>query len=76
MQGIYSYASETNDVSRVCNFASILWLKFVVHVTILLMINIFYFYSNTLRSTCAVPNIVVFCSSLISFFPVCRSNIS
>ena len=28
-----------------------------------------YFYISTFRSTCAVPNMAVFCSSLISCFP-------
>ena len=33
------------------------------------MLNILYFYISTSRSMCAVPNMAVFCSSLISCFP-------
>jgi hypothetical protein len=64
MRGIYKYASERKDVSRVYNVAAILWLKCVVHVMIFLMINVVNFNSETFRISCAVPNIVVFCSSL------------
>ena len=40
MQGIYSYIPETNYVSGVCNVAAILWLQFMVHVILLLMLNV------------------------------------
>jgi len=30
---------------------------------------ILFFYVSTFRSTCAVPNMAVFCSSLTSWFP-------
>ena len=33
------------------------------------MLNVLYFYIITFRSTCAVRNVAVFCSSLISCFP-------
>ena len=33
------------------------------------MLNILHFYISTFRSVCAVPNMAVFCSSLISCFP-------
>jgi len=36
---------------------------------LLLIFNIFYFYISTFQSLCAVPNMAVFCSSLISRFP-------
>jgi hypothetical protein len=36
---------------------------------LLSMLNVLYIYISTFRSTCAVPNMAVFCSSLISFFP-------
>jgi hypothetical protein len=31
--------------------------------------HVMYFYISTYRSKCAVPNMAVFCSSLISYFP-------
>jgi hypothetical protein len=34
------------------------------------MLNVLYFYISTFRSVCAVPNIAVFCTSLISCFHV------
>jgi hypothetical protein len=40
MQGIYSYIPETNYVSGVYNVAVILWLQFMVHVMLLLMLNV------------------------------------
>jgi hypothetical protein len=33
------------------------------------MLNIMYFYISTFQSMCAVPNMPVFCISLISCFP-------
>jgi hypothetical protein len=33
------------------------------------MLNVLYFYISTSRSVCAVPNVALFCSSLISCFP-------
>jgi len=36
---------------------------------LLLMLIILYFYISTFRSMCALPNMAVFCSSLISCFP-------
>jgi hypothetical protein len=68
MQGIYNYKTETNHVSTENSFAAILWLQFVVHITQFPMLNILYFYISTFPSVCAVPNMAVFCSSLISCF--------
>ena len=34
------------------------------------MLNLLFFYISTFRSMCALPNMAVFCSSLISCFPV------
>ena len=71
MQGIYNYINETNRVSRVYSVAAVLYLQFVLHVTSLRPVKyVLYFYISTFRSMCAVPNITVFCSSLISCFPV------
>ena len=33
------------------------------------MIKVFYFYISTFQSICAVPNMAVFCSSLMLSFP-------
>ena len=34
------------------------------------MLNLLHFYISTFGSTCAVPNMAVFCSSMTSWFPV------
>jgi hypothetical protein len=44
MQGIYNYIPETNHISRVYSVAAILRLLFMVHVMLLPMLNVFYFY--------------------------------
>ena len=69
MQSVYPYTPETNRVSRQYSVASILLFLFMVHITIFPVLNVLYFYISTLRSTCAVPNMAVFCSYLISCFP-------
>jgi hypothetical protein len=69
MQCIYNYISETNHVSRVYNYAAIVYLQFIAHVLLFPMLNVLYFYISTFPSTCAVPNMAVFCSSLFSSFP-------
>ena len=38
MQGIYNYIPETTPVSRVCNVAALLYLKFVLHVMLFRML--------------------------------------
>ena len=60
MQIIYSYIHKTNHVSRVYNVAAMMWLEFVVHVMLVSMINILYFYVSTFRSMFSVPNMAVF----------------
>ena len=42
----------------------------MLHTTLLPMLNLLYSYISTFRSACAVPNMAVLCSSLISCFPV------
>ena len=49
--------------------ADILQLQFTAPVTLLHMLNVPYFNTSTFRSLCAVPNMAVFYSSLISSFP-------
>ena len=47
----------------------ILYLKFVLHVMLFPPLNVFHFCISTFRSMCAVHNMAVFCSSLISCSP-------
>jgi hypothetical protein len=60
MQGIYRYIPENFYVVRVCSFAAILYLQFVVHVMLFPMLNALYFHISTFRSTWAVPTMAVF----------------
>jgi len=69
MQAIYIHISHTNQVSRLYSVAAILWLQFMLQIMLFPTLNVVYFYTSTFRSTCAVPNMVVFYSSLISYFP-------
>jgi uncharacterized membrane protein YesL len=72
VQGIYNYIRETNHVSRAYSVAAVLYLQFVLHVpcnVISPVKYVLYLYISTLRSMCAVPNMAVVCSSLISCFP-------
>jgi hypothetical protein len=69
MQGIYTYIPETNHVPREYSVAAILLLLFMVHITLFPMLNLLHFYISTFRSMCVVPNMAVFCNSLISCFP-------
>ena len=69
MQAIYTYIPETNYVPREYSVAAILLLMFMVLVSLVSVLNLLYFYISTFRSTCAVPNMAVFCSSLTSCFP-------
>ena len=69
MQGIYTYIPETNYVPREDSVAAILLLLFMVHISLVSVLNLLYFYISTFRIMCAVPNMAVFCSSLTSCFP-------
>ena len=71
MQDIYTYEyiPETNYVPRENSVAAILLLLFMVLISLVPVLNLLYFYTSTFRSMCAVPNMAVFCSSLISCFP-------
>jgi hypothetical protein len=59
MQGIYRYMPEKHYVFRVCIFAVVLYLQFVLHAMLFAMLNVLYFHISTSRSTCAVPNMAV-----------------
>jgi hypothetical protein len=67
MQDIYNYIPETNNISKVCNIAVALCLRYTVRVMLYTAINVFHLYINSFRSMCAVPNVAVFSSSLMWF---------
>jgi len=69
MQGTYTYIPETNYVPRKYSVAAILFLLFMMLISLFPVLNLLYFYISTFRSMCAVPNMAVFCSSLTSCFP-------
>jgi hypothetical protein len=60
---------ETNYVRREYSVTAILLLLFMVLISLVSVLNLLYFYINTFRSMCAVPNNAAFCSSLTSSFP-------
>jgi hypothetical protein len=66
MQGIYTYIPETNHVPREYSVAAILSLLFMVPISLVPALALLYFYVNTFRRMCAVPNMAVFCSFLTS----------
>ena len=69
MQGIYTYIPETNYVPREYSVAAILLLLFMVRISLVTVLNLLYFYISTFLSMCAVPNMVIFWSSLTPWFP-------
>jgi hypothetical protein len=69
MQGIYTYIPETNDLPREYTVAAVLLLLFMLPISLVPALALLCFYVSTFRSMCAVPNTVVFCSSLTSWFP-------
>jgi hypothetical protein len=70
VQEIYNCKLETNHVSRVYNVAALLYLQSVLHVILFLPQNTFCnFYISTFR---AVPNMAIFRSSSILYFPGIR----
>jgi hypothetical protein len=40
----------------------------MLHITLVAMLYLLYFYISTFRRVCVVPNMAVFCGSWISFF--------
>ena len=69
MQGIYTYIPEANYAPREYSVAAVLLLLFMAFISLVLVLNILYFYISTFRIICSVPNMAVFCSSLTSCFP-------
>ena len=68
MQCTYSDIPDTNHVPTVHSVAAVLYLQFTVPTCNVIshVKHVLYFYDSTSRSKWAVPNIAVFCSSLIS----------
>jgi hypothetical protein len=64
MQGVCTYIPETNNVPREYTVAAILFLLFMVPISLASALALLCFYVSTFRSMCAVPNMAVFCSSL------------
>ena len=56
-----------NHFSGVYNVVAVLYLQILVHVMLFLMVNVFF--HSTFRSTCAVPIVAFFCSSVVLYFP-------
>jgi len=54
MQGIYTYIPEKNYIPREYSVAAILLLLFMVLISLVSVLNLFYFYMSTFRSMCAV----------------------
>ena len=50
MQGIYTYIPETNYVSREYSIAAILLLLFMMLISLVLVLNLLYFYFSTFQS--------------------------
>jgi hypothetical protein len=67
MHGIYRYIPEKLCVCRVCSFAAVLYLQFVLHAMLFPMLNVLYCHISTSRSTCVMPNIAV--SRTFDFVP-------
>jgi hypothetical protein len=66
----YNDIPETNQVSRVHSVAAVLHLQFVLLAMLFPMLNALHSCISTALIVCAVPNTAVFCSSLMSFFPI------
>ena len=68
MQSIYIYIPETYHVCSAYSVAAVLYLQYMLRVMLFPILNACN-YISTFCSKCAVPNVVVFCSSLTSCFP-------
>ena len=69
MQASHTHVPETNHVPRGYIVAVILSLLFKVPLFLVPVLALLFFYISTFRSMCAVPNMAIFCSSLMSWFP-------
>jgi len=71
MQDIYTYIPETNYVPREYSVAAILLLLFMMHISLVSVLNLLYFYISTFRSICAV---IIFITIIISWLRYCYNN--
>ena len=69
MQGVYIHIPETNYVPTEYSVAAVLLFLFILLIYLVSVLNLLYFYISTFRSMCSLPNMVVFHSSLTSWFP-------
>jgi len=60
MQGIFTYIPEKNYAPREYSVTAILLLLFMVLLSLVSALNLFYFDISTFRSMCAVPNMAAF----------------
>jgi len=65
MQCSHTHIPETNHVPRGYIVAAILSLLFMVPLFLVPALALLFFYVSTFRSMYAVPNMAVFCSSLL-----------
>jgi hypothetical protein len=65
LQGIYNCALEAVFVGYIV-FAAVQYFQFRARVFLFAALNVLYVYISTFRSLCAVSNMAVFCSALIS----------
>ena len=68
MQGIYNYVPETTRVCSLYSFAAVLYLQFVLHVTLFPMLNVLHF--NIQHFLQFVFNVQYGC---LLVFPRCRA---
>jgi len=61
MQGIYSYISETNHVSRAFSFSAVLYLQFLVHIMLYSQWNKFCTFTLALSIVCLQCLMWLFC---------------
>ena len=64
MQGIHTHIPETNHVPRGYIVAVILSFLSIVPLSLVPAMDLLFLYVSTFRSMCAVPNMVIFRSSL------------
>ena len=74
MQGIYNCIPKTKLVFNVYGVAAVLYLQFFLHVILLRMLNVFFFfYISTFRSMCAVSNMAFLVVPWFRVLPTCYS---
>jgi hypothetical protein len=69
MQDVDNCTPEKNHDFRVYIVVAILQLQFTVLIILYALLNILYFYICSFQSKFSVPNMAVFCTSLVLCFP-------